>query len=92
MVHALLVGSAGLDNYQGPAGPEEFALTPAAGEGDRNTWPLAEVERSGQNLELTDLPDRFGVLPGGRRRLAAQCSRRCAVPGRGVRMAFWLLD
>jgi signal transduction histidine kinase len=43
------------------AAPAVVALGP---DGD-GTWTLGTVARSGKNAALTDLPDRFGVLPTG---------------------------
>jgi len=64
--HARLISSVGIDlNHLGA--PEIIGMDQAALEGgSSNSWPLAEVEKRGSSLELTDLADRFGRLPGGR--------------------------
>ncbi len=59
---ARLVSLAGLERHQGAGAPELVALDRDAAD----SWPLAEAERGGHSLELTDLADRFGRMPGGR--------------------------
>jgi signal transduction histidine kinase len=64
---ARLVSSVGLGGYQGAGTPELIRVGPSAldGNGAAHSWPLAEAERLG-HIELTDLADRFGPMPGGR--------------------------
>ncbi len=59
---ARLTGSAGFEVYQGDATPEFIATDDDVA----TSWPLAEAERLGQNLEVTDLARRFKTLPAGR--------------------------
>ncbi len=59
---ARLVSSAGFDGYAGNAAPEFIRLD----RDDPATWPLAEAERLARNLTVTDLADRFRMLPAGR--------------------------
>ncbi len=64
---ARLVSSTGLDRYHGAGAPEIINVGPRALDNDAaNSWPLAQAEQIGHSLELTDLADRFGALPGGR--------------------------
>jgi PAS domain S-box-containing protein len=56
--HARLAGSTGL-SAGAPAAPRALPLTGGA------AWPLGECRESTAPLLLTDLPTRFGRLPGG---------------------------
>ena len=58
---ARLVASAGIARNDAGA-PESVALDAA----NSKSWPLRESERLGHGLEVDDLIDRFGPLPGGR--------------------------
>ncbi len=56
------VSMAGFDRYSG-AGAPEFVGLDADGVA---SWPLGEAERLRRSVDLTDLAQRFGALPGGR--------------------------
>jgi signal transduction histidine kinase len=64
--HARLISWVGIDRNHAGA-PEIISTDQVELEGGpSNSWPLAEVEKGGSSLELTDLGDRFGRVPGGR--------------------------
>jgi signal transduction histidine kinase len=64
--HARLISSVGIDRNH-IAAPEIIVMDQGTrDDGPNNSWPLAAVEKMGRGLELTDLADRFGRLPGGR--------------------------
>jgi His Kinase A (phospho-acceptor) domain/GAF domain len=57
---ARLVGTAGLD-AGAPSAPQRIDIMQENNAG----WPLHRVMTSGKTALVKDLPDRFGVLPGG---------------------------
>jgi len=59
---ARLVSSEGIDREHGAGAPEYIALD----HDHPKSWPLTQAERIGRGIELTDLADRFGRMPGGR--------------------------
>ena len=67
-----LIASGGMKAYAGPARPGEVNLD-ADG-----TWPLAESLRSGQELLVDDITERFGALPAGS--WGARPQRACVLP------------
>jgi signal transduction histidine kinase len=60
---AKLVGAAGFDNYGGRGAPDMIPLDHCE---YPDSWPLANLVRSGERLVLTDIERRFGRMPSGK--------------------------